>query len=522
MTPLRGAPPMPRRRAWSPWAWRCRWRRARRACSASRPSALWPVPILALAVLFARVGAQRLAAAGVRFPASPSASGYFLAGVVVGVREPARFRRHAAGARRARDVPASAPTSRSFRRWPAGLAVRWARGVRRRAPRARARGLRAAANGCAAGSSPAFRGSRWAPRRCPRSPLAGFAPYVGSYGVSLAAAGVAALLAALAVARSGARARLALAAAARGALRGGRPRAAAAVDAARGRAGLAWRCCRATCPQHLKWREDMRARRPGGLPAHDLRGAARAWSWSRRPRCPRSSTSCPRTTSPACASTRRASGQDILLGTVERALSRRRLRLLQQRGAHRPAARRSRTASATWCRSANSSRRASSWVLAILNIPLSDFARGAAPPAAARGRGHALRRGDLLRGRLRRGGDRRRCRQAQRARQREQRRLVRRLVRRGPAPAVLADARARDRPLDGARHQHRRDRGDRRERARGLAPAAVHRAARSWPRSTPRSGATPYVRWGNAPALALAAGLGLLAVALRRTRGRAL
>ena len=41
-------------------------------------------------------------------------------------------------------------------------------------------------SGCAAGCSRDFRGSRWVIRRSPASPLAGYVPVLGVYGVSLA------------------------------------------------------------------------------------------------------------------------------------------------------------------------------------------------------------------------------------------------------------------------------------------------------------------------------------------------
>ena len=80
--------------------------------------------------------------------------------------------------------------------WPAlaGYVAR-ARRTRRRASRARssppARGR--SPNGCAATSSPAFRGSPSATRSCRAAPLAGFAPIGGVFLVSLAVALVAAL-----------------------------------------------------------------------------------------------------------------------------------------------------------------------------------------------------------------------------------------------------------------------------------------------------------------------------------------
>ena len=221
---------------------------------------------LALAVLFHVWGAQRLAAAG-------GALGLRLRPRLlprrrlVGLREPARLRRDARGARRDRDLP--------LLRLPRALSR--GRGLARAAPRPRR------ATGARSPRCPAafvafewlrgwlFTGFPWltlGTSQAPASPLAGFAPLVGGYGVSLAVAVAAAL------ARRARRAAPAWSRAARCA----RSAALAALFVAGG-AAARWSSGRAPAgapvavallqgnvPQNLKCRDDVRAQTLARLP----------------------------------------------------------------------------------------------------------------------------------------------------------------------------------------------------------------------------------------------------------------
>ena len=255
-----GAPPArSRRRASSRAACCCR---ARRRGVRVRLRAVLRVAACrsrALAVLFARVGAQRLAAAG-RALGIRLRPGLLPRRRVVGVREPARLRRDARGARRASRPSLFCAYLALF---PA-LAGWLARALRARSPAARlalrAGGVRRAASGCAAGSSPAFRGSTLGTSQAPASPLAGFAPRRGR--VRHVARGRGARRRSSprsSQRRAWSRARFAL-------LGGASSRSSSWAGSrdcvewthARRRAGARWRSCRATSPQELKWRDEMR------------------------------------------------------------------------------------------------------------------------------------------------------------------------------------------------------------------------------------------------------------------------
>ena len=218
----------------------------------------------------------------------------------------------------------------------------------------------------------------------PGSPLAGFAPYVGAYGTSLAIAGAAALLAALAASRAWSRSRVWILAGL-GALflTGGLARLASWTQPAGAPVSIA--LLQGNVPQHLKWREDVRTR---------TLLAYRQMIFDARARV----VIIPETALPAfldqlppdyVESLRqhaRETGKEILLGTVEREfrgqefdyynsvvrLTGERMQSYRKRhlvpfGEFIPPG--------------------FKWVLAVLKIPLSDFARGAPhqPPLEAAG-----------------------------------------------------------------------------------------------------------------------------------------
>ena len=219
--------------------------------------------------------------------------------------------------------------------------------------------------------------------QAPGSPLAGFAPWVGGYGVSLAVAGAAALLAALVLSRAGSRVRFHLIVAF------------AALFLAGGLARLTeWSrpagppvrvaLLQGNVAQEIKWREEVRTRTLLDYRRMIFDAKARV-------------VVVPETALPAfldqlpddymesLRENARADGKDILLGTVERA----------PRGAD--------TDYFNSLVRITGEGRASyrkrhlvpfgefippgfSWALAILHIPMSDFSRGkASQPAIAAG-----------------------------------------------------------------------------------------------------------------------------------------
>ena len=218
----------------------------------------------------------------------------------------------------------------------------------------------------------------------PGSPLAGYAPYVGAYGVSLAVAGAAALLAGLASSRAWSRARVWAAAGLVALfLVGGLARLVTWTEPAGPAVSIA--LLQGNVPQHLKWREDIRTRTL--LAYREMIFAARARV-----------VVIPETALPAfldqlppdyVESLRqhaREAGKEILLGTVEREFRGQdfdyynsvvkltgdkpesyRKRHLVPFGEFIPMGFR--------------------WVLAVLKIPMSDFASGPSrqPPLQAGG-----------------------------------------------------------------------------------------------------------------------------------------
>ncbi|PWB60917.1 MAG: apolipoprotein N-acyltransferase [Betaproteobacteria bacterium] len=220
--------------------------------------------------------------------------------------------------------------------------------------------------------------------QAPASPLAGFAPVLGAYGVSLAVAVAAAFLAAFASSPAWSRRRAALAIGFVALLLAGAALRFVAWTAPSGEP-VAVALLQGNVPQHLKWRDEVRARTLRDYHAQAVRSPARV-------------VVLPETALPAfldqlppgyLESLRghaRAAGKEILIGSVERG--------------------RAGEGYAYW----NSVVRIGAgedrsyrkrhlvpfgefippgfgWVLAVLNIPLTDFARGEAdqPPLAAGG-----------------------------------------------------------------------------------------------------------------------------------------
>ena len=220
---------------------------------AARP--LVRCPSLTLATLLVLPTAPR-AARGAPCSVSPSAS-VFSQRRLLAVREPARVRRDAGGARR-RCRAAVLRLSSLFSPGRASAGYAW------RGPRAALRGcgqlgacrvLGRSPSGCAAGSSPASPGSPSATAQSPTGPLAGFAPLLGVLRRRLLAAAVAALLALVVPHVRRAHLLCEPAGAAIAARRRGPARGAAdhRMDRARAARRSPSACCRATSPQELKF-----------------------------------------------------------------------------------------------------------------------------------------------------------------------------------------------------------------------------------------------------------------------------
>ena len=225
--------------------------------------------------------------------------------------------------------------------------------------------------------------------QAPASPLAGFAPVLGAYGVSLATALVAALLAAFATSPAWSRRRTVLAAAFVAVLGTGAALRLVAWTSPSG-APVSVALLQGNVPQHLKWRDDVRARTLRDYHVQVVRSPARV-------------VVLPETALPAfldqlppgyldsIRSHAQAAGKDVLVGTVERGLSGERMAYwnsVVRVGAGPSQSYRKRHLVPF----GEFIPPGFGWVLAVLKIPLTDFARGdaAQPPMEAGGTSWAV------------------------------------------------------------------------------------------------------------------------------------
>ncbi len=218
----------------------------------------------------------------------------------------------------------------------------------------------------------------------PSSPLAGFAPVLGAYGVSFAAAAAGAILAAFARSPAWSRRRAALAGAFIALLAtGGALRAVDWTSPSGGPVPVA--LLQGNVPQQLKWREEVRARTLRDYHEQVVRSRARV-------------VILPETALPAFLDQlppgyldslrehARAAGKDILIGSVERSFAGERFSYwnsVVRIGAGETASYRKRHLVPF----GEFIPPGFGWVLAVLKIPLTDFERGARdqPPLAAGG-----------------------------------------------------------------------------------------------------------------------------------------
>lgn len=218
----------------------------------------------------------------------------------------------------------------------------------------------------------------------PGSPIAGFAPLVGAYGVSLAVAVAAAILAAFALARRPLRRRAALAGAFVALLAAGAALRFVAWTSPAGEA-IPVALLQGNVPQHLKWREDVRGRTLRDYHAQIVQSPARV-------------IVLPETALPAFLDQlpagyldslhdhARDRGKEILIGSVERAVSGGRMAYWNSVVRLGPGERQS-YRKRHLVPFGEFIPPGFGWVLAVLKIPLTDFARGGAdqPPIAAGG-----------------------------------------------------------------------------------------------------------------------------------------
>jgi apolipoprotein N-acyltransferase len=350
--------------------------------------------------------------------------------------------------------------------------------------------------------------------QAPASPLAGLAPIIGAYGLSLATALLAALLALFAASRALRRRRLLLAAAFAALLATGALLGRIAWTAPAG-PPVAVALLQGNVPQHLKWREDVRAQTLFDYHRQVVESDARV-------------VVLPETALPAFLDTlppgyldslrdhARARGKDVLIGSVERTFA---------------------GADFTYYNSvvsiggpvSQSYRKRHlvpfgefippgfGWVLAVLRIPLTDFGRGdaAQPPLVAGGTTWAVAicYEDIF-------GEE----------------VIAALPQAGVLLNVSNDAwfgrslaadqhlqLSQMRALETGRWMVRATNTgvtaaiDERGEVVAQLPQFTKGSLKAAP--VPRSGATPFVRWGNHAALALVAALLALA-AFRRRAGR--
>ena len=225
--------------------------------------------------------------------------------------------------------------------------------------------------------------------QAPAGPLAGFAPVLGAYGVSLAAAFAAAILAAFAASPPWSRRRAALAGAFVALLGAGAALKLVAWTSPAG-AAVPVALLQGNVPQHLKWREEVRHRTLRDYHARVVRSPARV-------------VVLPETALPAFLDQlppgyldslrehAQAAGKDVLIGSVERQFSGERFdywNSVVRVGAGGPQSYRKRHLVPF----GEFIPPGFGWILAVLKIPLTDFARGdaAQPPMAAGGTSFAV------------------------------------------------------------------------------------------------------------------------------------
>ena len=347
----------------------------------------------------------------------------------------------------------------------------------------------------------------------PFSPLAGFAPVFGVYGVSLVLTAAAGLLAAFAASRTQARRRLALSAGFVVLLAGGAALRLVAWTAPAG-APVAVALLQGNVPQHLKWRDDVRSRTFFDYYRQVMESRA-------------SVVVLPETALPAFLDQlppgyldslrehAKSRGKDVLIGTVERSFAGERYSYYN-------------SVVSVGVAGEQSYRKRHlvpfgefippgfGWVLAVLKIPLTDFARGETtqPPLLAGGARWAVAicYEDIF-------GEE--------------------VIDALPAAGILlnvsndawfGESLAADqhlqfsqmRALETGRWMVRATNTgvtaavD--EKGRVVAKLAQFTRGELAASPVPHAGATPFVRWGNYPALAIAA-LALLLAARRRTDG---
>ena len=351
--------------------------------------------------------------------------------------------------------------------------------------------------------------------QAPASPLVGYAPLMGAYGTSLAVACAAALLVALATSRAGSRRRFGLLAALGalflvGAL--GRSAEWTRPDGA----PIAIALLQGNVPQHLKWQEDMRAKTLLDYRRMIFEAKARV-------------VVIPETALPAfldqlpadyVESLRehaRQAGKEILLGTVERevhgqefeyynsvvtltggAMQSYRKRHLVPFGEFIPPG--------------------FHWVLAVLRIPMSDFARGVAGQPALRAAGIAF--GIAI------------CYEDIFGEEVADWMPEARILVNVSNDAWFGESFAADqhlqtsqmRAIETGRWMVRSTNTGATaaidEKGRVVSRLPPFTSGTLVERVTPRSGMTPYARWGNLPALVLMAGMLAFALARRPPRAR--
>ncbi len=349
--------------------------------------------------------------------------------------------------------------------------------------------------------------------QAPFSPLAGYAPALGAYGVSLATAFAGALLAAFAASPAWSRPRAVLAGAFAALLAGGAAIRAVPWTEPAG-APVTVSLLQGNVPQELKWREDVRERTLRGYLGQVVSSRARVVVLPETA-LPAFLDQLPSGYLEAMREHARAAGQDVLLGVVERGT---------QEG--RPAYWNSLVRVGAQAQASYRKRHlvpfgefippGFGWILEVLHIPLTDFSRGESPqpPLAAGGTTWAVAIcfEDIF-------GEE--------------------MIDALPAAAVLLNVSndawfgqslaadqhlqfSQMRALETGRWMVRATNTgvtaaiDERGRVVSRLPAFTPGALEASP--VPRSGATPYVRWGNFPVLALLAA-GLAAAALRRRDG---